>query len=330
VTDGQHNVIARHDYAPFGQEIPAGVGGRTNFWAASDNINQKFTGQERDGETNLDFFQARYMSSGLGRFMSPDPGNAGADFTNPQSWNGYAYVLGNPLGLVDPSGMDCEDAQGGGCLPLGFWLSPINPCKWAFFCGGGSPSAAIPDLNDLLAIWLQAPSRGGRGTSAAGGGGSATATSAPAATPPATSAPAAAPPKNGFQNNKQIQACLNDYYGSEGGKVADFFSALGLVPGWSPNATENFKEIGTLTLGKYAGLKGLQTAANRFDTQEIISIFGNTVKIPSSAAAGLDVGLHALGKSATVITAVATTTDIMAHYACAMTAYPTPSVPSPF
>jgi len=105
---------------------------------------------------------------------------------------------------------------------------------------------------------------------------------------------------------------------------------LGLVPGWSPNATENLKEIGTLTLGKYVGLKGLQTAANKLDTQEIISIFGNTVKIPSSAAAGLDVGLHALGKAGMAATAVATTIDVMAHATCAMTAYPTPSVPSPF
>jgi RHS repeat-associated protein len=106
VTDGQHNVVARHDYAPFGQEIPAGVGGRTSVWAASDSVNQKFTGYERDGETSLDFAQARYMSAGLGRFMSADPGNAGADFTNPQSWNAYAYVLGNPLNSVDPTGMD--------------------------------------------------------------------------------------------------------------------------------------------------------------------------------------------------------------------------------
>jgi RHS repeat-associated protein len=90
----------------FGQEIQSGVGVRTSVWGASDNVNQKFTGQERDAETNLDFFQARYLSSGLGRFMSPDPGNAGADLTNPQSWNGYAYVLNNPLNLIDPSGTD--------------------------------------------------------------------------------------------------------------------------------------------------------------------------------------------------------------------------------
>jgi RHS repeat-associated protein len=129
VTDGQHNVIARHDYAPFGQEIPAGVGGRTNFWAASDSVNQKFTGYERDAETALDFAQARYMSSGLGRFMSPDPGNAGADFTNPQSWNAYGYVLGNPLGLVDPSGMS------------------DNPCSSNFSCLAQIPGC----LDDVTA-----------------------------------------------------------------------------------------------------------------------------------------------------------------------------------
>ena len=37
---------------------------------------------------------------------SPDPENAGADSTNPQSWNGYSYVLNNPLTNTDPDGMD--------------------------------------------------------------------------------------------------------------------------------------------------------------------------------------------------------------------------------
>jgi RHS repeat-associated protein len=80
------------------------VNGRTSVWGASDYVNPKFTGYGRDTETALDFAQARYMSAGLGRFMSPDPANAGADFTNPQSWNGYGYVLGNPVSATDPSG----------------------------------------------------------------------------------------------------------------------------------------------------------------------------------------------------------------------------------
>jgi RHS repeat-associated protein len=92
-----------------------------------------YTGQERDAETNLDFFQARYMSSGLARFMSPDPYNAGADLTNPQSWNGYGYVGGQPLVYTDPTGEDF-----GGFLN---WLGGLLGCS-VDFCtttGGEGP-----------------------------------------------------------------------------------------------------------------------------------------------------------------------------------------------
>jgi len=64
------------------------------------------TATTSSGTAELEYFNARHMSAVLGSFTQPDPMQAGADFLNPQSWNGYAYVLGNPLGLVDPSGMD--------------------------------------------------------------------------------------------------------------------------------------------------------------------------------------------------------------------------------
>ena len=110
VTDQNGAVIARHDYAPFGEEVT----GRGAGWGpGTDNIHQKFTGQERDTETGMDFFQARYYGSALGRFTSPDPWNAGADPMNPQSWNMYAYVNNNPLNSTDPSGMTCVDLTNG-------------------------------------------------------------------------------------------------------------------------------------------------------------------------------------------------------------------------
>jgi RHS repeat-associated protein len=72
---------------------------------------QKFTSKERDAETGLDYFEARYFSSAQGRFMSPDPGNAGAFASNPQSWNAYSYVINNPLKYTDPRGLDCVYAS---------------------------------------------------------------------------------------------------------------------------------------------------------------------------------------------------------------------------
>jgi len=65
----------------------------------------KFTGKERDAESNLDNSQARYMGSSLGRFMSPDPSNLSVDFWLPQTWNRYSYALNNPLAFVDQNGM---------------------------------------------------------------------------------------------------------------------------------------------------------------------------------------------------------------------------------
>ena len=65
----------------------------------------------RDTESGLDLLGARYLASSLGRFMSPDPGGAGAGAGNPQSWNMYAYVLNNPLKFKDPSGTTCVSTQ---------------------------------------------------------------------------------------------------------------------------------------------------------------------------------------------------------------------------
>jgi RHS repeat-associated protein len=74
----------------------------------SDSTDLHFTGKERDAESGLDYFGARYYGSNMGRFMSPDPsGLVFADPTNPQSFNLYSYVLNNPLVNVDPNGLDC-------------------------------------------------------------------------------------------------------------------------------------------------------------------------------------------------------------------------------
>jgi RHS repeat-associated protein len=98
--------VSRHDYLPFGEELGAAVGGRTPQQGyVGDNTRQKFTAQEADAETGLDYFINRYHSSIQGRFMSPDPLLASAKFSDPQSWNRYTYCGNNPLVNIDPVGL---------------------------------------------------------------------------------------------------------------------------------------------------------------------------------------------------------------------------------
>lgn len=62
------------------------------------------TGKERDAETGLDYFGARYFSGAQGRFTSPDVPLLAQRPGDPQSWNLYSYTRNNPLRYVDPDG----------------------------------------------------------------------------------------------------------------------------------------------------------------------------------------------------------------------------------
>jgi len=105
VTDQSRVVRARHDYLPFGEEIPASVGrSAIAGYGGIDGLRQRFTAKERDIESNLDYFGARYFSGAQGRFTSVDPENRGAIANDPQTWNGYSYARNNPLLYTDPTG----------------------------------------------------------------------------------------------------------------------------------------------------------------------------------------------------------------------------------
>jgi RHS repeat-associated protein len=113
--DSNGNTTKCLDYAPFGNEIPQGVGGRGACYAkisypgSPDTIDSKFTGKLRDNESGLDFFGARYFSAAQGRFTSPDWSEKPqpvpyADLKDPQTLNLYVYVRNNPLSRRDADG----------------------------------------------------------------------------------------------------------------------------------------------------------------------------------------------------------------------------------
>ncbi len=100
VTDAQGQVIARHDFLPFGEELAP---------QSPPRDKKLFTGQERDFETGQDYFGARQLRTDLGRFLAPDPMSSVPRVVGSQGINSYAYVRNNPLGLVDPGGLDARE-----------------------------------------------------------------------------------------------------------------------------------------------------------------------------------------------------------------------------
>jgi RHS repeat-associated protein len=118
VTDQNGNAKARFDYLPFGQELGT-LNGRANVlcgaascYSQTGASTQKFTGKERDAETGLDYFLARYNAAAQGRFTSPDPLLNSGRPSDPQSWNRYAYASNNPLRYTDPTGLYTWDDSG--------------------------------------------------------------------------------------------------------------------------------------------------------------------------------------------------------------------------
>jgi len=125
---GSLATVMRHDYLPFGEELFAiGLRTATLGYSSGDGIRQQFTQKERDIETGLDYFLARYYSASQGRFTSPDEFKGGpeelfddvdphdplfyADTAEPQSLNKYHYVLNNPLRYIDPDGHQTTTAD---------------------------------------------------------------------------------------------------------------------------------------------------------------------------------------------------------------------------
>jgi RHS repeat-associated protein len=118
------------------------------------------SGKERDTESGLDYFGARYYGSNMGRFMSPD-WSAKAEpvpyskLDNPQSLNLYSYTLNNPLSNVDTDGHACSGILGntgsGFCTrATEYGMIDGNSTvrsQTRFFAAASAVSSALADVN---------------------------------------------------------------------------------------------------------------------------------------------------------------------------------------
>jgi RHS repeat-associated protein len=99
--DAAGSVISYEEYHPYGTTAyHSGTG------AAEVSLKRyRYTGKERDEETGLYYYGARYYPPWLGRWTSPDP----AEIVD--GLNLYRFVRGNPIAMVDPNGTDTTPAE---------------------------------------------------------------------------------------------------------------------------------------------------------------------------------------------------------------------------
>jgi RHS repeat-associated protein len=80
-------------------------GGIQQTWPDSFNPTPEFAGKERDDESMMDYFGARYYSSPNYRWVSVDPAlSKDKAIMNPQLWNLYSFCANNPVSVTDPNG----------------------------------------------------------------------------------------------------------------------------------------------------------------------------------------------------------------------------------
>ncbi len=104
--DKSDNVVAAQDYYSYGEYI-------RSYNQGLSNDRYKFTGKERDNESNLDYFGARYYESSSGRWLQADPLADDHPEESP-----YVYCSDNPVNIVDDDGM------------VGHWeTDPNDPTK---------------------------------------------------------------------------------------------------------------------------------------------------------------------------------------------------------
>jgi RHS repeat-associated protein len=151
-------VVESYDYDPWGVLMP----GRT----LGSGTREGFTGKERDAETGLDYFGARYYMPALGRWTTVDP--PADDFP---SWSPYNYVYDNPVNYSDPYGLCPQNLS----YTEAFVCNLVEAGSTAiggtigFIGGGGGGALAAVATAGVGAPAIPAGAWAGAGVGAAGG-----------------------------------------------------------------------------------------------------------------------------------------------------------------
>jgi RHS repeat-associated protein len=126
LTGEKGTIDERRSYDVFGQRRNP-IWGQPPPASFSAKTTRGYTGHEADHELGLVNMKGRIFDPRLGRFLTTDP--IVSNQHSGQAFNRYAYVLNNPLSLVDPSGFEPDD------------LPP-------------SPASQVVDANQPITVWV--------------------------------------------------------------------------------------------------------------------------------------------------------------------------------
>jgi RHS repeat-associated protein len=142
VTNSSGTILDDSDFYPYGGE---------RSYASSSGNTRKFTGKERDSESGLDDFAARFYTSNYGRFLSPDESKY-AIASDPQSWNLYGYVANNPINSVDPTGHAPESFGRHEPLPMDHGSGSLDGGASSGFSQESSVNSGTGSSGDLYGV----------------------------------------------------------------------------------------------------------------------------------------------------------------------------------
>lgn len=146
MTDASGALVEETAFYPFGVE-------RYMYRLREIEEQYKFTEKERDQESGLNYFEARYLAGPLARFISVDPKYVSPDsltstdlaefLANPQALNLYSYALNNPLAYTDPSGLDAISKTATTSDVIGIAAGATDEISLVAYLNGANPSHAL-------------------------------------------------------------------------------------------------------------------------------------------------------------------------------------------
>jgi RHS repeat-associated protein len=102
---------------------------RNEFRPQGGREDYQFTQKERDVESGLAYFEARFLVSSFGRFNRVDPLATSMEVAGiavPQRLNIYCYARGNPVRFVDPTGLLDYDLLLSGATDLALGVAAVG------------------------------------------------------------------------------------------------------------------------------------------------------------------------------------------------------------